>query len=77
MTKRKYVPAEEGCGYPFSRMEAADGNGYWREFNTNGRNMRMSTRLLIFQKRCLAVWDRREGIMLFQKKKKKAVLGLP
>lgn len=47
MSKRKYVPAEEGCHYPCSRKETSDGSGYWREFNSNGKNMRMSQERMI------------------------------
>lgn len=42
MTKRKYLPAEDICGYPCARRETSDWGGYWREFNGNGENMRMS-----------------------------------
>lgn len=47
MTKRKYVLAEEGCHYPCSKRETSDGNGYWREFNSNGKNTRMSRERMI------------------------------
>lgn len=47
MTKRKYIPAEDICGYLHARKETSDWGGYWREFNGNGENMRMSRERMV------------------------------
>lgn len=48
MTKRKYIPAEDSCGYLCARRETSDWGGYWREFNGNGENMRMSRERMVW-----------------------------